>query len=108
MTSINGDYTQQTNSSDGLASIQNQIANLQRQCADWQGCMTTPANEKEKIVSSLSEKIQTLQHKIEQVQQVQPVAESSNIKNETAPADGVNRPSTDPFAISGSVLNTSI
>lgn len=106
MSSISSDYTQ-TNS-DGLASLQNQVSNLQRQCADWQGCVDTPANERNKIVSELSEKIQSLQHKIEQVQQVQPVAEVQNIKNETVPADGVNRPSTDPFAISGSVLNTSI
>jgi hypothetical protein len=97
-----------------VGGYQSQIADLQRQCADWRGCATTPATEKEKQISVLQSQIQTLQHKIEKVNQVQPtsaaydvadkIPQSQNIQT----ADGVNRPDTDPFAISGSVVNLKI
>lgn len=96
-----------------------QIADLQRQCADWRGCATTPATEKEKQISGLQAQIQTLQHQIEKVEieTVKPVAPASEAydiagKNSQAQtitiADGINRPDTDPFAISGSVVNLKI
>lgn len=99
-----------------VASIgyQSQIADLQRQCADWRGCATTPASEKGKQISVLQSQIQTLQHKIEKVDQVPSASAAYDVgdkiqQSQTTPAaDGVNRPDTDLFAISGSVVNLKV
>jgi proline dehydrogenase len=103
-------------SADSLAAsiggYQSQIADLERQCADWRGCATTPANEKEKLISALQSQIQTLQHKIEKVEQAPPVSAAYEVADKTQQAtqiaDGINRPDTDPFAVRGSVVNISI
>ena len=103
-------------SADSLATsiggYQSQIADLQRQCADWRGCAATPANEKEKLISALQSQIQTLQHKVEKVEQVPPASAAydvaDKIQQTTQIADGINRPDTDPFAVIGSVVNLSI
>ena len=104
--------------SDSLAAsvgaYQSQIADLQRQCADWRGCATTPASEKEKQISVLQSQIQTLQHKITKVEQVEPASAAYDVGDKILQtqniqkADGVNRPDADPFALSGSVLNVKI
>ena len=97
-----------------VGGYQSQIADLQRQCADWRGCATTPANEKEKQISVLQSQIQTLQHKIEKVNQVPSasavydVADKTSQPQTTHIADGINRPDADPFAISGSVVNLKV
>jgi len=112
MTSINSN-----SGGDTLAAnigYQSQIADLQRQCADWRGCATTSASEKEKQISALQSQIQTLQHKIEKVDQVPSasavydVADKIQQSQITPAADGINRPDTDPFAISGSLVNLKI
>ncbi len=93
---------------------QSQIADLQRQCADWRGCATTPAAEKEKQISVLQTQIQTLQHKIEHVQQVPAASATYDVADKIQQtqilhaADGVNRPDADPFAVSGIVVNVKI
>jgi len=94
-----------------IGSYQSQIADLQRQSADWRGCATTPANEKEKLISALQSQTQTLQHKIEKVDQVPPASSAYDVADKVAQAqiaDGINRPDKDPFAVSGSVVNLSI
>lgn len=97
-----------------VGGYQSQIADLQRQCADWRGCATTPATEKEKQISVLQSQIQTLQHKIEKVNEVPAasaaydVADKISQSQNVPTADGVNRPNPDPFATSGSVVNLSI
>lgn len=103
MTSINDTST-------NIGGYQSQIADLQRQCADWRGCASTPATEKEKQISALQSQIQTLQHKIEHAQQVPAASSVYDMadKNSQAQADGINRPDADPFAVSGSVVNLKI
>jgi hypothetical protein len=97
-----------------VGGYQSQIADLQRQCADWRGCATTPASEKEKQISGLQSQIQTLQHKIEKVNQVSSpsavydVGDKISHPQTTSLAHGINRPDADPFAISGSVVNLKI
>jgi hypothetical protein len=97
-----------------VGGYQSQIADLQRQCADWRGCATTPASEKEKQISVLQSQIQTLQHKIEKVDQVPSASAAYDVADgiahakTTHVADGVNRPDPNPFAISGSVVNLSV
>ena len=94
-----------------VSGYQSQIAELQRQCADWRGCATTPTDEKQKHISTLESQIQSLQRQIAKVEQA-PAASDLTEKlphTQNIPmADGVNRPDPDPFAISGSVINVSI
>jgi hypothetical protein len=107
-----------SNSGLSASGLESQIADLQRQCADWRGCATTSSSDKEKEISALSGKIQSLQIKLNKVQQVAPASSAFDVKDKavTAPpllppsqaADGVNRPDTDAFATAGSVINLSI
>lgn len=114
MTSISGNSTGGDTLATNINGYQSQIADLQRQCADWRGCATTPASEKEKQISVLQSQIQTLQHKIEKANQVQPTSAAYDVADKipqpqtTQTADGINRPDADPFAISGSVVNVKI
>lgn len=114
MTSISGNVVAGDALAANVGSYQCQIADLQRQCADWRGCATTPAAEKEKQIAVLQTQIQTLQHKIEHSQQVPSVSAAYDVADKipqtqtVQTADGVNRPDTDPFAISGSVVNLKI
>jgi hypothetical protein len=111
MTSISGNMG--GGEAANISGYQSQIADLQRQCADWRGCATTPASEKEKQISALQSQIQTLQHKIGKVDQVPSANAVYDVADkisqaQTMQADGVNRPDADPFAISGSVVNLKI
>lgn len=114
MTSISSTFLNTDTAASSAGSYQSQIADLQRQCADWRGCATTPAAEKEKYISGLQSQIQTLQHKIEKLDQVASVSAAYDVADKIAQpqtvqvADGVNRPDDDPFATSGSVLNLSV
>ena len=92
--------------------LDSQIADLQRQCADWRGCPTTPPAEKEKQISALQSQIQTLKNGAEQHKQVESSSAVADARLDhppiITPSDGVNRLSDDPFALSGSVLNTRV
>jgi len=125
-----GDAHLPVTASSSVSALQSQIDNLQRQCADWKGCATTPATEKQKIVSALTEQIAGLQAKIEHAQQLPstqlpstqqssahiaaPVSEIESVNrlprpvNVIPPADGINRPDQNPFAVAGSVVKTSV
>jgi len=108
--------------SDSVASMLNQIQTLQRKCADWEGCATTPTSEKQKIVSNLSQQIQVLQEKVDKVPVPSSISKPTEAINSSAAVqnnihstssfiaesegDGVNRPQAD--AISGSIINLSV
>lgn len=112
MTGISGNSASGNHLAESIVGYQSQIADLQRKCADWRGCATTPADEKEKQISALQSQIQTLQHKIERVDQVPSASAAYNVADKisqaTQIADGINRPDTDAFAVSGSVVNLKI
>jgi hypothetical protein len=114
MTTVSSNLTGSDTLAASFGAYQSQIADLQRQCADWRGCATTPAGEKEKQISALQSQIQTLQQKMAKVEQVEPANAAYDVRdnlthaNNINTADGVNRPDSDPFAISGSVLNVKI
>ena len=110
MSSINS--VSATTSNTHLPAVDGQIADLQRQCADWRSCPTTPPAEKEKLIAALESQIQALKNGAEQHKQVESSSSVADARldqpSTVPPSDGVNRPSNDPFALSGSVLNTSI
>ena len=95
-------------SSTHLPAVDGQIADLQRQCADWRSCPTTPPAEKEKLISALESQIQSLKNGAEQHKQVESSSSVADARLDNPPSDGVNRPSDDPFSVSGSVLNTRV
>ena len=115
MSGINSNYTQLASGATGSASVgnmQSQIEKLKMQCADWQGCATTPAPEKQKIVSTLTQQIQSLQLKMDKVQSSPPatviynVGDKQNNANNLLQVDGVNRPVAG--AEVGSIINLSV
>lgn len=112
MSSINGLNTSTCCTS--LTATESKIADLQRQCADWRGCPTTPPAEKEKIISSLQAQIESLKSAASSTNEIPQPHAAYDVRDQPIPieqaskADGVNRPTQDPFAMSGSVLNTSI
>lgn len=134
MTSINTSPLLDNNvQTTGLPGLQSQLASLQKQCADWESCATTPATEKAERVSLIQQQIGVIEGKIARqktslfnasgANDVQSFSStnghalSQDPSNQTsiqqtvfqqAPADGVNRPVQDPSATVGSLLNTYI
>ncbi|MFO1389718.1 hypothetical protein [Cellvibrio sp.] len=112
MSSINGLNTSTCCSS--VTATESKIADLQRQCADWRGCPTTPTEEKEKIISALQAQIESLKSAEVNRNEIPQAHAAYDVRDQLVPteqvliADGVNRPTQDPLVVSGSVLNTSI
>lgn len=97
----------------------NQIQQLQRQCADWEGCSTTAAGDKQKIISGLSQQIQTLQSRVDRVQTTTSLntldstrSDQYALQNELRNAQSIKSSLTDnrpvAGAISGSIINLSV
>lgn len=97
-----------------VTATESKIADLQRQCADWRGCPSTPTEEKEKIISSLQAQIESLKSAEANSNEIPQPHAAFDVRDQPIPieqalkADGVNRPTQDPLAMSGSILNTSI
>lgn len=105
--------------SGALASgLERQIADLQRQCADWRGCATTSPTDKQQQISELGGQIQSLKIQLEKIdldktQHVNQVSSTADVREQALAspsqiADGINRPDQDAFALSGSVINLSV
>lgn len=122
MTSIAGvasNPAAQMSGTTSLSGLQNQISTLQRQCADWAGCATTPPAERQKQQNILGEQIQSLQAKIEKIQQLSSSPDVSASKVVTSPnsianiGDQISQSQTEvnrPIegAVSGSVINIAV
>lgn len=83
------------------AALHSQMQKLKQQCADWQGCTTTPTGDKQKILGELRGQIQTLEAQAQQLDQTQRVEQPTQV-DQGSVGNGVNRP------IDGSVAGGSI
>lgn len=91
-----------------LTGLQSQLSGLQKQCADWESCATTPQSEKQKIVGQLTAQISGVEAQIQQVEAAKPVQAEAGAGTSVSKgpyADGVNRPTQDANARIGAQLN---
>lgn len=89
-----------------LPGLQNQLASLQKQCADWESCATTPPSQKQQLVAGLQQQIHGVEGQI--AEQTSMVNSAETAGTFPTAADGVNRPDPSPFARLGGILNVRI
>jgi len=77
--------------SSSTSALNAQLQQLQQQCADWRGCATTSARDKQQILGELGTQIQDIQKQIAQ---------------QTNAGDGINRPRQDETL--GGTINLSV